>query len=299
MNEVVAIVVTYNRKELLLNCIDHLRRLEGSSVDILIVDNASTDGTKSVLEHFINDGTILYTNTGSNLGGAGGFQYGINEAMKHNYKYLWLMDDDTYQTPNSLTELLKADQALGGKYGFLSGIANWTDGTLCNMNIQKISLKKKISDYSQQVTPVIMATFVSFFIQSDTVKEFGLPIKEFFIWSDDLEYSRRISMKYPCYTANRSIAVHNMASNNKVGIEQESPDRLWRYEYLYRNEVYVYRREGLRGRAYLLLRVILHSLRVIFKATGSRKKKLQVIWKSYHAGRKFNPPICFCGDSLT
>ena len=298
MNEVVAIVVTYNRRQLLLNCIDHLRRLEGASVDILVIDNASTDGTKEAIDPFINEETVIYVNTGSNLGGAGGFQYGVNEAMKRNYKYLWLMDDDTYQTPSSLSELLKADQALEGDYGFLSGIANWTDGSLCNMNIQKVSLKEKISDYSQQTTPVIMATFVSFFIKSDTVKEFGLPIKEFFIWSDDLEYSRRISLKYPCYTANRSIAIHNMASNDKVGIEQESKDRLWRYKYLYRNEVYVYRREGIRGRAYLLLRVLLHSFRVIRKSKGFRKEKLKVIWESYHAGRKFNPPIRFYGDSL-
>lgn len=299
MNDTIAIVVTYNRKKMLAECLSHLFSLQGASADILVVDNASTDGTRESISEFIDNGSILYVNTGENLGGAGGFQYGMNEAIKHNYKYLWLMDDDTFPSPDSLKELLEVDRSLNGKYGFLSSIARWKDGSLCNMNIQKTSIKNKIDDFSGSTTPIIMATFVSFFVKADIVKEVGLPIKEFFIWSDDLEYSRRISMKYPSYTANKSIVVHNMASNDKVGIEKESSDRLWRYSYLYRNEVYVYSREGIKGKWYLFLRVHLHMLRVLLKAKEGRSEKLKVIWKSYHSGKKFNPPIRFPGDGLT
>ena len=298
MNDTIAIVVTYNRKDMLLGCVEHLLQLNEIHADILVVDNASTDGTKEALVPFIADNKVIYVNTGKNLGGAGGFQFGMNEAMKLNYKYLWLMDDDTYPSPDSLKELFAADRSLNGEYGFLSSIAKWKDGNLCNMNIQKTSIKEKIEDYSGITTPVIMATFVSFFVKADIVKEFGLPIKEFFIWSDDLEYSRRISRKYPCYTANQSLVLHNMASNEKVGIEKESSDRLWRYSYLYRNEVYVYRREGIKGRWYLFLRVHLHLMRVLLKAKEGRAEKLKVIWKAYHSGKKFDPPIHFPGEDL-
>ena len=291
MNDIVAIVVTYNRKEMLLKCIEHLLQLQSAKCDILIIDNASTDGTNEALNNLIDSNSIIYCNTGSNLGGAGGFQFGMIEALKRGYKYLWLMDDDVFPEPDSLYELLKADRELDGKYGFLSGIARWTDGSPCKMNIQKTGLKKAIEDYSSPTVPVIMATFVSFFVRSDIVLEVGLPIKEFFIWADDLEYSRRISLKYPCYAVNRSNVIHNMKSNDKVGIEHEHPDRLWRYKYLYRNEVYLYRREGLKARLYMFLRVVLHLTRVLFKAKESKKEKLKVIVSSYHEGSSFKPDI--------
>ena len=291
MNEVAAIVVTYNRKELLLGCIEHLSALKNAKADILIIDNASTDGTREALGSLIDSQAIIYCNTGANLGGAGGFQYGMKEALRRGYKYLWLMDDDVYPEPESLEALLSADRELKGQYGFLSGIARWTDGSPCKMNIQKTGLKKTIEDYTSPTVPVIMATFVSFFVKAETVMEVGLPIKEFFIWADDFEYSRRISLKYPCYVVNGSIVVHNMKSNNKVGIEHEHADRLWRYKYLYRNEVYIYRREGVKARFYMFLRVILHLIRVLFKAKESKKEKLRVILGSYHDGSSFNPAI--------
>lgn len=291
MNDVVAIVVTYNRKEMLLKCIEHLSQLQSVKCDIMIIDNASTDGTKEALNNLIDLNLIIYCNTGSNLGGAGGFQFGMIEALKRGYKYLWLMDDDVFPEPDSLDELLKADRELDGKYGFLSGIARWTDGSPCKMNVQKTGLKKTIDDYSSKTVPVIMATFVSFFVKSETVLEVGLPIKEFFIWADDLEYSRRISLKYPCYAVNKSTVIHNMKSNNKVGIEHEHQDRLWRYKYLYRNEVYIYRREGIKARLYMFLRVVLHLTRVLFMAKESKKEKLKVILNSYHDGSSFRPEI--------
>lgn len=291
MNEVVAIVVTYNRKEMLLECIEHLLSLQNKKCDILVIDNAGTDGTRDALIPFIDSDKIIYCNTGANLGGAGGFQFGMKEALKRGYKFLWLMDDDVFPEPDSLTALLDADRELEGKYGFLSGIARWTDGSPCKMNIQKTGIRKTITDYTSATVPVIMATFVSFFVKAETVLEAGLPIKEFFIWADDFEYSRRISMKYPCYAVNGSIVIHNMKSNDKVGIEHDGSDRLWRYKYLYRNEVYIYRREGFKGRLYLFMRVVLHLIRVLFKAKEARRDRLRVILDSYHEGSSFKPSI--------
>jgi GT2 family glycosyltransferase len=184
-----------------------------------------------------------------------------------------------------------ADTQLNGNYGFLSSIALWTDGTLCNMNHQRITPFNLIEQIPDQIQSVVMATFVSFFIKTDVIKEIGLPISDFFIWADDLEYSRRISMKYPCYVVPDSKVEHHMASNNKVGIEAESEDRLWRYKYLYRNEVYVFRREGIRGYLYLLLRFCLHNFRIITKAKECKKEKVKIIWQSFIRGFKFRPQI--------
>ena len=76
---IVAVVVTYNRKESLLKCIEALRHQHGASTDVLVVDNASTDGTAEALASLMESGDVLYRNTGENLGGAGGFNFGMRQ----------------------------------------------------------------------------------------------------------------------------------------------------------------------------------------------------------------------------
>lgn len=296
MQKVAAIVVTYNRKKLLGECLERLMKQE-YPCDILVIDNASTDGTKEGIDYLISTDKIQYYNTGSNLGGAGGFNFGMKLAVQKGYEYVWIMDDDTYAETDTLCRFMEADQKLRGKYGFLSGVAYWTDGTLCNMNRQRVSLQKKAENFSDMVSPIIMATFVSFFVKAGVIREMGLPIKEFFIWADDLEYSRRISRKYPCYLVPGSKVVHCMGSNQKVGIEQESKDRLWRYQYLYRNEVYVFRREGLKGWCYLFARVGCHVAKVLIKAENDKAEKLKTIVSSFISGFRFHPTIEYIKNS--
>lgn len=276
---------------MLLSCIRCLAASE-TPCDILVIDNGSTDGTREAVAPLAEKKQIIYTNTGRNLGGAGGFSVGIRFAYSLGYKYLWLMDDDVEVRSDALTALFDADRRLSGNYGFLSGIAYFGHSEeLCRMNVQRSGIHRKVEDYSSPEVPVVMATFVSFFMKAKTVKRFGLPIEEFFIWADDLEYSRRISRELPCYMVPASRADHMMASNAKVGIEQETPDRMWRYECLYRNEFYLYRREGLKGRAYMFARVSLHSLKILLRAKEGKKEKLSAVWKSYRAGHSFRPAV--------
>ena len=87
MNKVIAVVVTYNRINLLRQCIEHLQK-QSMSCDILIVDNASTDGTDSFMQQLENE-HIFYYNTGRNLGGAGGFYTGM-KYMYDKAAFIWV-----------------------------------------------------------------------------------------------------------------------------------------------------------------------------------------------------------------
>ncbi len=287
---IVTVVVTHNRKEYLLRCIDALRGQKGAQTDILVVDNASDDGTAAALAPLVAEGVIRYHNTGENLGGAGGFNVGMRLAVEMGYDRLWVMDDDCIPDPDALAALLQADEWLGGDYGFLSGIAYWRDGSICQMNVQKTDLWHKLEDYASPLVPVVMATFVSAFIPARRVREVGLPIREFFIWSDDLEYTRRLSRRYPCYAVTDSRVLHDMRHNHKVNIATDALDRLPRYAYLYRNEVYVYRREGLPGILYLFLRVGYHLGRIWLKSPH-KFRRMKVVLSSFAAGWRFHPPI--------
>ena len=91
-SNVAAVVVTYNRLELLRQCVEALRA-QTTVCDILIVDNASTDGTAQWLA---SQPDLHYRNTGSNLGGAGGFNCGMRWAVEAGYDYVWVIWRDFF-----------------------------------------------------------------------------------------------------------------------------------------------------------------------------------------------------------
>ena len=292
--KILAIVVTYNRKELLLECIDSLLNQDYKDLDILIVDNNSSDGTSDVVKkNYKNNNRIIYKNTHKNLGGAGGFNFGIKTGVLLKYDYLWLMDDDTIVKNNSLTKLLNADKELNGNYGFLSSKVLWTDNNICKMNEQKIYKNSKYN--TKNLLHTYYATFVSFFIKSEVVKEVGLPIKDFFIWGDDVEYSGRIDKKYKCFVVNDSIVIHKTSSNTGSNIAIDN-ERIDRYKYAYRNEVYIARHNGLKGRLRQFLKINYHIIRVLFKSKKNKFKKIKIIINNSIAGIRFNPSIEYIGD---
>lgn len=287
-----AIVVTYNRKALLRENIEALlAQTCKDKLDIIIINNASTDGTEEYISDYIDNKSVIHINTGANLGGAGGFQYGIRYAAENGYDFVWVMDDDCMPTPNALEVFLKWDIRFKGNYGFLSSKVLWKDNSLCTMNIQRETMTKNVSDFSHEAVEVVMASFVSLFIPVKVIKEVGLPIKEFFIWTDDWEYTRRISKKYKCYLITSSVVIHKSASNIGANIATDTVDRLDRYNYLYRNDVYLYRREGLKGFCYEFIRLNSHMLRVLLKAKDNKGKRISYIFKGTKEGLEFHPEI--------
>ncbi|MGN0983386.1 MAG: glycosyltransferase family 2 protein, partial [Gemmiger sp.] len=235
---VAAVVVTYNRLALLQQCVEALRA-QTVRCDILIVDNASADETA----RWLACQTDLHCrNTGSNLGGAGGFNCGMRWAVQAGYDYVWIMDDDTLPRPDALQKLLEADACLGGPehYGFLSSAVLWTDGHECAMNRQKAArdFYRYIEYVRYGLLSVQQATFVSLLFPKETILRWGLPIKDFFIWGDDLEYTRRIAVrgKAPCFLAGQSQVVHATQNNVGSNVASDVPQRIDRYFYAFRNE---------------------------------------------------------------
>jgi len=293
--QIAAIVVTYNRCFLLQQC---LEALLGQTVkcDILVVDNHSTDETQQIVSSMWNL-RILYRKTAKNLGGAGGFNFGTRWAIECGYDYLWLMDDDTLPQPNSLEELLNADNFLSGRYGFLSSGVLWTDGTDCQMNRQRAKERYYSGIWLLQngIAEVDQATFVSFFCNCEVVKKVGLPIKEFFIWGDDIEFSHRISsqMGYPCYLVSRSIVIHRMENNIGSRLSTDRPARIARYEYAYRNENYINRKKGVKSYFRWLLQCAAQFGEILFHS-DHKFARWKALVRGIFKGFFFHPKIEYC-----
>lgn len=293
MNKVVAVVVTYNRLDKLKRCLAALSESD-TPCDVLVVDNASTDGTSEWLASFSSE-TVCVINTGKNIGGAGGFNLGMRKAVGMGYEFIWLMDDDCMAHRESLSRLLDADRILSGDYGWLSSVALWTDGRPCKMNKQKA-----VTDFyddadllGYSLLAATQATFVSLFIRSSVVRKFGLPITDFFIWGDDVEFTRRIAVRggLRSFVVGNSVVTHEMKDNNGSSIALDGQERIQRYRYAYRNEAYLYRQEGACGIAYFIAKCGLNIFRIIRYHRPHTFSRLRVLVSSAISGFFFNPKV--------
>jgi len=99
--------VNWNKKDYVLNLLDSILEMTYSNFLIVVVDNASTDGSvPKIKEH---DLPVHLIENIENLGGTGGFNTGIRYALNELHQdYVWLLDNDAEVTPNTLEELVKA-----------------------------------------------------------------------------------------------------------------------------------------------------------------------------------------------
>lgn len=291
--KVVAVVVTYNRLELLKENINALLIQKYNNFDIMIIDNASTDGTEKYVRG-IDNNKIKYINTGSNLGGAGGFSFGVRQAIEKGYDYAWLMDDDTIPSSEALDSFMNKVNKFRGEFSYLASVVRWKDGLLCEMNKQYLSQEwgNEINMMKNNLIPVNSSSFVSFFVDLNIAKKVGLPQKDFFIYGDDWEYSLRLSSVKPGYLDLDSEVVHKMKNNASIDIVNESEDRLDRYFYNYRNLYYIHRKYLSSKKLMLYKLKYYYTVVQILSSKNSKKiKRIFVMRKGMKKGKKYNPAI--------
>lgn len=168
---VCSVVVTYNRKDLLLECIEALVNQTYELDKIIIIDNNSNDGTYEELDNkgYIKNAKIIYRKLDENVGGAGGFYEGMKIARTLDFDWVWIMDDDTVPQADSLEELLNATTIISDKISYLASSVYGMNGEC--MNVPSINIdqgKNGCSEWYRYLDKGIVkikeATFVSLLI---------------------------------------------------------------------------------------------------------------------------------------
>ncbi len=187
--KIAAVVVTYNRLALLIQCINSLRNQTLKLDEIIVVNNSCTDGTSEWLlaNH---DLTVI---TQDNLGSAGGFYTGIKSAYEKGYDWIWCMDDDAELEKNALYELV--NNLNHNEIIILNSLVVSNE----NKDVLAFGLYCSEGDiYFDKVSSLKYPTFegtANFFngtlIPREFVKKLGLPLKVLFIRGDEYEYFLR------------------------------------------------------------------------------------------------------------
>lgn len=289
------IIVTYNRLELLRECLSCVRDNLDLISNVFVINNNSNDGTTDYLNS-IKDNIVIPVNLKENIGGAGGFSYGLKYAYENSDSdYFLIMDDDTMIQDSTLPKLYMAAEKLNYNFGFLSSNVRWykkDQPSYLNIPIPSKDWNAK-SDCG--LVKLTSASFVSFFVSRQVVKKLGLPIKEMFIWADDVEYSTRISSKFDSYYVPDSKVIHKCKSNDYGDSIVNCEDRrIFYYQCMFRNRIYIYRKYY--GYKYAFLHTIKYLSIVFlipFKSKNYRLKRIKSILYGVFNGFKFNPSIIF------
>jgi len=249
---VCAVVVTYNRKELLLECLETLRKQTRPVQGIYLIDNASTDNTPELLKEKgyiqelppkeldklwekefeiknLTDGQAIklhYVRMHENTGGAGGFHEGVKRAYKKGYDWLWLMDDDVEVKEDTLEKL--------GKY-----FVNAKKDNIVALSSLKVNINGKIlhphrgyfnfenifsgivkpfneSKLNNRSLEIDHASFVGILVSRNSIQKIGFPKKEFFLHYDDVEYCTRLRKLGKILLIPNSIIIHKEAAKKGI-----------------------------------------------------------------------------------
>lgn len=246
MITVAAVVVTRNRPALLKRCLVAIDSQTYPASQLVVVDNASDEPTRELLavEAARRGAPFHLIRLEENTGGAGGFHAGMRACLTFPCTHMWLMDDDCEPDSHAVAELVAA-AAIVGEDAVLGGNIFDLDGE--SINVQSVSQRLGMNGLPQY--PLHLAegllemgalTFVSFLVSVDLVRKVGLPLKEFFIWGDDTEYSRRLARFTRIYQVGKSKTKHLKSGDASQSVFREQDrDKIWQYHWFYRNRLFI------------------------------------------------------------
>lgn len=244
---VAVVIVTFNRADLLSRMLDGLAAQTHQPDAVYVIDNASDDHTREVLER--HAGLPLHiTHSPDNLGGAGGFHLGVRTAYEAGHDRIWLMDDDVVPAPDCLGALMAQDEAC------LMAVREDTRGRLVEKAATEFDLRspfairpKRASVETTYADRVAMpervelanVAFEGFLVRREVITTIGLPDPSYFIFYDDVDFAIRARR-----AGWRIWAIRDAVLVRQLDFDQQHSLDTWKGFFMYRNLFVVHLRYG-------------------------------------------------------
>ncbi|MGB9690704.1 MAG: glycosyltransferase family 2 protein [Candidatus Sumerlaeaceae bacterium] len=246
---VAVVIVNYNGAAVLKDCLASLRGLSYEPFDVLVVDNASSDHSVTMLQADFPEVTVI--ETGDNLGFSGGNNVGISEAMRRGAEYIFVLNNDTLVAPQCLRALVERGEsderigavsprilfaephdriwAAGGSYSLWLGTARHA-GLRAKANEPRWNKPRAIT----------FATGCAVLLRAKALQEVGLFDESLFMYNEDGDLSYRLRKAgWKIYYEPSAIVWHREAWTTSRTIGRE-----WGLRLCVRNILLVHRKHA-------------------------------------------------------
>lgn len=290
---VIIIVLNYNNYDDTEKCILSLQNLTYPNFSIVIVDNASSDGSVEILTNNFPEIPLLRNTI--NGGYAAGNNIGISYALEHNADYILIINNDATVEPDFLNHLvqyaeqfpnigvLNARIFFPGTTEIFSAAGNFNRFLCTGQNKGAIRIKKH---QTESIKKVDYACGVLMLVRSQVFREVGLLDEKFFMYFEDLEFSQRVLKRYEMAYIPQSIAYHKSGG----GKGWRNYTDLYLY-YHTRNRFWVFGNSSKLYKVYVTIFTTLNSIaksalifQNIFKNRRKTSSQLKSLWKGWRDG---------------
>ena len=269
---IACVIVTFNRCQLLCNCIDAVLNQQYKPSTLYIVNNASSDDTEETLLQmgYINHShspitvancKIEYLYLQENIGGAGGFYTGMKKAFDDGADAVWVMDDDGIPDDTCLFQLTK----YLGEYDYIAPmVVDINDPS--KLSFEYCGEKSQFEQRAiNGLVYNIACPFNGILYSRHLIETIGFPQKEMFIWGDEENYHIR-AVRVGFFPVTVIDAIHRHPSNRVMTAQSllgkiDIAPQMWRCYCRYRNAVYNHREEmSLWGKSYVFFNHVWYYL---------------------------------------
>lgn len=283
-----AVVVTFNRLDKLKISLRKFEEQEQLPYYIIVVDNASTDGTAEYLEawkHENSEFERIVITMENNMGGSGGFYAGIKMGLELDAEWIWVSDDDAYPQEDALKQASAYLMAQSNPEGISAICGKVIKNGEMDINHGKMYVKKGIhicesipteEMYNQKEFKMGTFTYVGTIMNKRKILQAGLPNKDYFIYWDDLEHGMRMSEVGKIICVPAIVAYHN--------VDEENDGINWKLYYAYRNMIDAYSKH-FKGPCYqyfclkIWIKIILNTL------TGRKSARITILQAAFADAR--------------
>ena len=248
------VILNWNGWRDTLACLESLQHLSYSNYEVVVVDNASSNGSEEKIRTAYPDLTLIQS--GANLGFAGGNNLGIAYALERDADFVWLLNNDTLVDPGALTCLVerahaqpKADicgstliynhdrnlvQAYGGgTYNeWLGQPKKVGQGNARTSTIDARSVELEL-DYIEASSLLASRQFL---------EAVGLMVDDYFLYFEEVDWFARAKGKFNLGYAKDSIVYHKEGASTGASDYLMNEKSLTADYYSVRNRILITRR---------------------------------------------------------
>ncbi|QLH76868.1 glycosyltransferase family 2 protein [Halosimplex rubrum] len=236
---VACVVLNWNTYDDTADCLGSLFGLSYDNLNIIVVDNGSTDGSADRLADAFPSATVIRNET--NLGFGAGMNAGISEAIRHDADYVTIVNSDIVVDDSDLISSLRSTIESADDIGIVSpriieypetnslwfeqGYVDERNGNASHLHshrrvpnlrmhpvVDESPLSQRPTLLSNDYVPLCFA-----FIEAEIFEEVGLLPEQYFMYYEDIEFAKQVRERGYRIVTDASSAVYHRVSGSSDG----------------------------------------------------------------------------------